>query len=301
MLHLFTGLALAAMVGSHALPWQSGKTRTDPWILVAGDCSDSVFGYDLAQPGAPQVYYVFEGLTFPTGLAVDAQGYVYVANAPITCAAHSSDVMVYDPGQQFPSLELVGLASPMGIAVDAQREVYVANQSGIPDITVYKPGQAAPFHYFVSNLIVRPFQLFFDRNGDLYLADSVGGVSVLKNGAPSFRSLHLQGLVEPTGVVVDPANGDVIVSDATTKMIRVYASGATLPKRLIDSHGYFPSTYLAIGDKRHDWLFVSNSCFDDACSVSVYKHGAVQPFLTIPTASIDIEGLAFKGPEMTPP
>jgi hypothetical protein len=111
------------VVGLHTLPWQSGTMRTEPWILVAGDCSDSVFGYDLAQPGAPQVYYIFEGLTYPTALAVDAQGYVYVANAPITCAAHSSDVMVYGPGQQFPSLELVGLASPTGIAVDAQRDV----------------------------------------------------------------------------------------------------------------------------------------------------------------------------------
>jgi hypothetical protein len=82
-------------------------------------------------------------------------------------------------------------------------------------------------------------QLFFDRNGDLYLADSVRGISLLKNGAPAFRSLHLQGLVEPTGVVVDPLNGDVIVSDASTNMIRVYASGATLPKRSIDSDGTF--------------------------------------------------------------
>jgi len=88
------------------------------------------------------------GLNAPSGLALDRQRRIYVANTG------GNSITIYAPGTSGNASPLTtivgastGLNGPTGIALDADGNLYVANTLG-NSITVYAPGasgNAAPF------------------------------------------------------------------------------------------------------------------------------------------------------------
>src|SRR6266581_804323 len=86
------------------------------------------------------------GMNGPVGIARDAAGNLYVANAGNSCCGLGNSITVYGSratGNATPSAMITGgstgLNRPVGIALDAAGRIYVAN-SGNNSITVYAAG-----------------------------------------------------------------------------------------------------------------------------------------------------------------
>ena len=87
-------------------------------------------------------------LSFPTGLAMDSRGNIYVANLTNAITVYAAGA----EGNVAPSRTITGpktrLNSPAGIAIDSQDELFVANQTNYDGhITIYASnanGDAAP-------------------------------------------------------------------------------------------------------------------------------------------------------------
>src|SRR5207247_5716019 len=93
------------------------------------------------------------GMNGPVGIARDAAGNLYVANAGNSCCGLGNSITVYGAGARgaaAPTTTIVGgntgLAAPSGVALDAAGHLYVANADG-NSITVYgsrATGNATP-------------------------------------------------------------------------------------------------------------------------------------------------------------
>jgi DNA-binding beta-propeller fold protein YncE len=181
------------------------------WLYVAGQNQSVVAIYDLEEIGAPQIGAITNGINTPFGLALDAQGTLYVANP-------SGTVTIYPADATSPSLTLSqGLISPVGIAVDTNNDVYVGNQGSAPSIQVYAQGQTSPYRTITSPLIVHPGPITFDTHRNLFIVDNNNGIAEMPFGSQNLTWLGLQGLGYPSAIAVDPFNGNLYVSDISSK------------------------------------------------------------------------------------
>jgi hypothetical protein len=261
-----------------------GANPEHPWLYVTGYYNSVLSIYDLSKFGTPKIGQITQGISGPGGVAVDAQGAVYVANQT------SGNVTIYPPGGTTPSLTLSqGLSHASGVAVDTNGDVYVSNRGGTPDIVVYPPGQSTPSRTITSNLIQDPAQLVFDSARDLYIADPFAGVSEIKFGSQQPVSLGLQGLWHAGGI--DPLNGNLFVGDCGGgKQINVYAPGNPNPVRTLS--GMSRSYFMTIGRvRRVEYVFAPNFESD---TVTVYRHNATNPSTTLVTGQSGAGAVAFK-------
>jgi streptogramin lyase len=279
-------------VASHVAPNLRSSGTKSPWLYVVGNLPDSVYAYDLGEPGFPQTLAITQGLSAPLGIALDDRGTVYVANSG------NGTVTEYAAGQTSPSLTLTELATPVGVAVDRKGSVFVSNRAALPGVAVYGRGQTVPSRYIIGNLVTSPAQLAFDATGNLYLADNVGGVSVLKRGSSAFASLQLQGLSSPSGVAVDPRDGNVFVSDVQTQMLQVYSPGTTTPASSVPL--YFSPNFLGASQPQFDWLFVPLSSWGIGGTVYVYNRETNKRIKTLKTGANTAEGVVYKPPGVAP-
>lgn len=262
--------------------------KIDPVLWVGGQLDNAVNGYDLAQPGNPEVATITQGVSDPQNLAVDRNGTLYVLNAG------NGDVTKYPFGHTIPSATLSGLSAPAGVAIDTNGDVYVSNDGTPGSIVKYDRGQTTPSRYIVSKLVPGPNNLSFDSARNLYISDNNRGVFIMKHGTYRIESLHLQGLsTETGGLAVDPLNGNVVVANINTPIqITVYAAGSTMPSYqlspAINSHG------LGFGmlPGKGEVLFAPN--YGTQLPVYVFLHDAQQPFEQIATNLHGINGVALK-------
>jgi len=194
------------------------------WAYVASGTTNVIAIYDLEASAPLKIGQITQGLSEPAGLALDAQGALYAANYRQGQAGGS--VAIYPAGAQSPSLTLKeGLSVPIDVAVDTNGDVYVANRGSAPSIVVYPAGQTTPSETITSPLIREPNQLTFDTSRNLYFSDAERGISVLPHGSQQPVSLNLQGLSSPSGLTLDPTDGNIFVSDLNQHQIFVYAAG----------------------------------------------------------------------------
>ncbi|CAN5383756.1 hypothetical protein BH09BAC6_BH09BAC6_02480 [soil metagenome] len=214
------------------------------------------------------------GFYSPTGVAVDAAGNVYVADAgnnavkkipaaggpavvldtaffgPTAVAVDTAgNVYVVDAGNGAikkipagggPTVTLsTGFNNPTGIAVTAAGKVFVVDQ-GVHAIYKVRPDGS---HAAVSAAFLQPSGLAIDAAGNLYVADSGNG-EVLEIPAGSTVPVSLSsGFVGPTGVAVDAA-GNVYVSDAGAQLIAELPVSGGAPFTI--SSGYLAPYSIAI-------------------------------------------------------
>jgi DNA-binding beta-propeller fold protein YncE len=240
-----------------------------PWMYVtSGRDGNAIAIFDLAKLGTPQIGQIKQGLN-PNGMALDASGTLYVADNDDYKGGGS--VTIFPPGATTPSLTLTqGVAFANFVAVNASGDVYVVNFANPASIAVFPPGQTTPSQVISGGLIQRPASLWFDTAQNLYIADNTSGVLEVPAGTYQPRSLGLQGLSSPSGIVVDPVTGDLFVSSTRPATVQVYKPGLVAPIRKLRTS--VPACVLGEGVMRGTHYVFVPDC--NGSDVTVFKHEA---------------------------
>jgi len=149
--------------------------------------------------GAPLATYI-PGFSIPFGLAIDASGNIYVANAG------AGNVMVTAPGGS-PTPIGSGFTSPSGVAVDGAGNVFVADSGSVYEISKATGAQTT---LSIPGL-TDPYGLAVDGAGNLYISESTASKVIEVTPAGVVTQVGT-GLSSPRGLAVDAA-GTVYVAD----------------------------------------------------------------------------------------
>jgi len=247
------------------------------WMYVASGTSSVIAIYDLASPFGPRLIgKITQGLTNPSGLAVDARGTLYAAN--YDNGNPEGTVVVYPPRATRPSLTLSqDLSVPLSVNVDAGGNVWVLNRGSAPSIVVYPPGQSSPSHVITTALIQYPGQIVFDSAQNAYFSDYATGVSEIANGSYQPVSINLQGLSDASGVAINSRSGDLFVSTDGPQKVLVYALGDAQPERTLKLR--VTACFLSSGIlKGREYIFVPDC--GSTGDVWIFKSGASKPLAT---------------------
>lgn len=184
--------------------------------------SQGIYGrvVKLARGSQTPVVLPFTGLYQPQGLAVDANGTVYVAD-------FNNRVLKLDPGSGTPTvLPFNGLNFPQGIAVDAVGNVYVADRGNnrVVKLDVRSNTQSdLPF-----TGLNHPDGVAVDASGTVYVTDSDNDkVLKLNPGSSTPTELPFTGLAVPAGIAVDTAGAVYVTDHETGKVVKVDPGSST--------------------------------------------------------------------------
>jgi len=242
------------------------------WMYVTSGRGNAIAIFDLQRIGTPQIGEITNVGPVPNGMALDSQGTLYVANW--NGGQNGGNVEVFPAGATSPSLTLTeDLSIPLTVSVDGQANVYVVNRGSAPSIVVFPPGQTTPSQVITSSLIQDPVQIVFDSAQNLYYTDNITGISEIPAGSSQPVSLGLQGLDDPSGLIIDPVNGNFFVSETSNHKVLVYASGAVQPSYALKSS--IGACSLGVGTlKGKEYIYVPDCGAGD---VAVFKHDARRP------------------------
>lgn len=153
----------------------------------------------------------------PTGVAVDTEGTVYVADLQnqvirlIDPAGAVSTRVECDDGECFDIM----FEGPYGVAVDSGRNIYVADRDG-SNIAVIRE-QCCTFPLYRFN---RPTAVAVDAEGVVFVADTGEKSLIWKISSDDVRILgENTSFSNPSGIAVD-AQGNVYVADTGNNLIR---------------------------------------------------------------------------------
>jgi hypothetical protein len=168
------------------------------------------------------------GYGFPTGLAVGADGTLYIAsdyNGTISSVA--------PPYTGTPQTVISGLSNPNGITFDASGNLWVADQFG-QDVREYPPPYTNGFTSF-SPGGGYPIDVGFDANKNLFVLVYANSTPEVLEYAPPYTgpptATITGGGVSQAGITLDPANNlyiaDEDISDESVKILAPpsYTSG----------------------------------------------------------------------------
>lgn len=117
--------------------------KSKPLLYVAGYSAQEIFVYDQSGKSTQPIYTITDGVSFPTGIATDASGNLYVTNQ-VTNA-----ITIYTAGSKSPIETITnGVNTPFAVAVDSSGNIFVANDpsgsQGTPYINEYPSGSSSP-------------------------------------------------------------------------------------------------------------------------------------------------------------
>jgi streptogramin lyase len=174
-------------------------------------------------PASRQTLVPFRDVDYPTGIAADATGDVYITDAS------NNHVLKLAAGSNAQTiLPFTGLKEPAGVAVDGAGDVFVADRGNNRVLKLAAGSNEATVLPFTG--LDNPEHVAVDAGGDTYVTDR-GRVVKLAAGSDEQTVLPFTGLKWPGGVAVDGA-GDVFVSDSGHKRLLKLAAGSGEPTAL---------------------------------------------------------------------
>jgi len=223
-------------------------------VFVSNDLSGAGSVLGVSAGGSISLYA--SGLGIPEGLAFDASGNLFVANAL------NDTILKVAPGGAV-STFASGLGGVNGVAVSSSGNVYATDNAG----TVYQITPAGSMSVFASGFS-EAIGLAFDGSGNLFLTD--GGVGTLFKITPAgVVSPFATGLGFPDGLAIDPS-GNLYVSDLIGATIyKVTQGGVVSP--FVTGLGHAPRglSFLTGSD-----LLVFGSGFSNTNGASLYTVSA---------------------------
>jgi hypothetical protein len=157
-----------------AAQWLKTKCNQTDWCggadfdrsseVNAGDLADLARNWLAVNTDALAVQNANE---YPTRLAVSPDGRYFVTDAKV------GSVFIYDPNLTLAG-ELKGIDRPLGIAVDSQGDIYVGSNSA-DTVEVYRSDGVKIAGIGEGNIRM-PNDLVFDRDGNLYVVDSLNNI-----------------------------------------------------------------------------------------------------------------------------
>ena len=184
------------------------------------------------------------GNLYPTGVAVDANGYIYVANGP--GGSTSTEILKITPGGSSSVLNLSGytLTAALGLAVDNSGYLYIAdcpldgNNADNRVLKVKTDGSSASV--IPAGTLYGPAAVAVDASGNVYIADNNNGARVVKvpysggtygshtDFVSTSESIGSGGALEYGVALAVDASGDVLLTDTDglgARLIKVTSSG----------------------------------------------------------------------------
>ncbi|MGD0059768.1 MAG: NHL repeat-containing protein [Verrucomicrobiia bacterium] len=137
------------------------------------------------------------GLNYPTGLALDNSGNLYVANSGGSVQG-TPTIEEFTPSGTESVFASAGLSFPTALAFDGSGNLFVANSGNNTVVEIAPNGTGSVFATAISGLYY-PAGLTFDPEGDLYVAN--GNNTILKFGTNGEVSVFAtNGLDNPGGL-----------------------------------------------------------------------------------------------------
>jgi hypothetical protein len=176
------------------------------------------------------------GVTGSGGIAVDANGMLYVANAAAGFFLHRTPAAIteYATGATTPTYKITGssLTGPQGIAADASGKVYLSQDDGT--INIYGPGnQTIPQNTLTDPSVGSPTAILVDTTGGIYALDHQNlDIAYFAAGSTSVTSTLTYSDFQntPSSMMFDPS-GNLWVSIPSVNSIHQFAAGS-LPSSL---------------------------------------------------------------------
>lgn len=172
----------------------------------------------VAAPSPRQTVLPFTGLTYPTSVATDTAGNVYVVDG------RNNRVVRLSAGSNTQSvLPFTGLKIPTGVAVDNAGNVYVTDRQN--NRVVELPAGSTSQTVLPFTGLDNPSLVAADSNGNVYVIDRQDRVVKLAVGPSTQTVLELAGIKPPRGLAVDGA-GNVYVNDGINARVVKVAAGS---------------------------------------------------------------------------
>jgi hypothetical protein len=274
--------------------WLLPRARSGKQLVYVSDqYKDAVYIYPANESNPAPVGEITDGISTPDGLAVDAKGNLYVANAG------GSTVTVYPPGKTDPSQSYSPGQNPVDVLVGSDGTVYIAQGIlGCECIDEYAAGSTNP------KLVIEldgtggsPLFMALNSSNDLYVSLSNATVYEFAPGQTSGTNLGLAGLLNARGLGFDP-KGDLVVANdqlMSDDMVNIYKPGQTaVKKQVIVGPQPFEVTFAGRGDKL---MYVADVSYQYDGYVAILDAG--HGWKSVGTISQDLEqplGVAL-GPE----
>lgn len=235
-------------------------------LYVADPQHNQVLIYDPTTVNPSPIGSITDKMSFPSGLAVDHNGTLYVANQS------SNTVTEYRAGKTKAFFKISsGLSAPYGIGVDGAGRVFVSNLTG--GVVGYKPGKSVPYETVAAG--PNPCGVAIDSKNNVYVAsDSENRVYVIRAGSATAQNLNLQAVNGPIGLAFNDRDA-LYVGNYGSDNVNIYPSGATSPSTTITTGISGPTLS---GFVKGGVFFQSN---EDSGLVQGYKRKKTSPFSTI--------------------
>lgn len=196
---------------------------------------------------ATETRSITQAVTWPTALAVNRDGSLYVGNT-YAINLPSSTTSEYARSATTPELTF-GSAAPKAIAVDRSNDVYLASNEPGPRgliVAVFAPNSSKLVRSIPASY---PNAITFDRHGNLYVANTGGSGSVAVYASESKTLLRTitAGISGPTSLAFDSA-GNLYVANQGKNSVTVYAAGKTTVLQKI-TRGINAPIALAVGSR----------------------------------------------------